>query len=498
LAEDGSDNNYGFWNTGHAQATVRGGALTGHGGTDAYGINSADDGTTLEAESVTALGEDGSNSNFGLSNSDGAAAMLRGGSFTARGGANTLGIYTTDEGTQLKTESVTSLAENGSGVNMGLYNTISATATLRDSSFSARGGGGTWGINNAVNATLEADNVTLVGKDGSGTNYALDNDSSEATLHACTLTAREGTDTYGIRNRGDSPALEGHNVTVLAENGSDENYGLGNSGTAELHGGSLTVRGGTYALGIYSTGEGTQLRAESVTALAENGSNANMGLFNSISATATLRDGSFSAHGGEGTWGINNTVSASLEADNVTALGKDGSGTNYGLDNDSSEATLHACTLTARGGTDTYGIRSRGDSPALEGHNTTVLAEDGSSQNLGLVNSGTAALHSSSFTSRGGAIASGIINQDDGTLEADNITAVGKDGDSGNWGLSTNFTTADITNSVLEGSGNALLQVGGTVRLGASQLDGGALRTDGGILTCCGVYDGNFAAYTCP
>jgi hypothetical protein len=50
---------------------------------------------------------------------------------------------------------------------------------------------------------------------------------------------------------------------------------------------------------------------------------------------------------------------------------------------------------------------------------------------------------------------------------------------------------------VLEGTSNGLYLNSGTVRLGVSELDGGATN-DSGVLTCYQVYDGNYAAYTCP
>jgi hypothetical protein len=55
-------------------ATLRGGSFTGRGGQDTYGIYNAASATPLKAESVTALGEDGVSSNYGLYNTGGAEA----------------------------------------------------------------------------------------------------------------------------------------------------------------------------------------------------------------------------------------------------------------------------------------------------------------------------------------------------------------------------------------------------------------------------------------
>ena len=111
---------------------LRGGSFTGRGGAEAYGIYNADSDTTLEAEGVSALGENGSVfNNDGLYNGTGAEATLRGGSFTGRGGAEAYGIYNGPSGATLEAESVSALGENGS-VNYGLYN-YDATADVTQS-----------------------------------------------------------------------------------------------------------------------------------------------------------------------------------------------------------------------------------------------------------------------------------------------------------------------------------------------------------------------------
>ena len=74
----------------NAAATLRGGSFTGRGGGDTYGIQNNG---ILDAESVTALGNDGSGDNFGLYNSSG-TAMADSSQFT--GSSN--GLYL-DSGT---------------------------------------------------------------------------------------------------------------------------------------------------------------------------------------------------------------------------------------------------------------------------------------------------------------------------------------------------------------------------------------------------------------
>ena len=101
-------------------AVLRGGSFTARGGVNTYGIASDFNSPRLDAESITVLAEDGSSTNHGLINSRGAVATLRGGSFTGRGGENALGIITGDSGATLEAESVTALGENGSIENYGL------------------------------------------------------------------------------------------------------------------------------------------------------------------------------------------------------------------------------------------------------------------------------------------------------------------------------------------------------------------------------------------
>ena len=110
------------------------------GGTNHQAIFLTGSGTEVTLQQVTALAENGSNANLGLVNRDGAAATLRGGSFTGHGGGNTWGILNADSGTTLEAVDVTALGENGGDLNRGLVNNNAAAATLRGGSFTARSG----------------------------------------------------------------------------------------------------------------------------------------------------------------------------------------------------------------------------------------------------------------------------------------------------------------------------------------------------------------------
>jgi hypothetical protein len=150
------------------------------------------------------------------------------------------------------------------------------------------------------------------------------------------FTGRAGNQAGGISNAFTS-TMAAESISVLAENAT-ENYSLGNynGATLKVAGAAVTARGGenNYAL---SNEFNVTMEADRVTALAENGSGSNYGMWNVNNAQATVRFGSFTGRGGVNSWGINNHGSGTtLDAQCVTALGDNGSISNYGLMNTSS------------------------------------------------------------------------------------------------------------------------------------------------------------------
>jgi hypothetical protein len=353
LAENGSDSNYGLLNGAGAEAALHGGSFTARGGSWAGGINNNGSGTTLDAQGVTALGEEGSSTNCGLLNGGGAEAALHGGSFTARGGTNTYGISNFGSGTTLEAEGVTALGENGSDDNYGLRNYNGAAATLRDDSLTARGGNWAYAIyNDDSGTTLEATGVTALGE-GGDYNFGLFNESgAAAVLCGGSLTARGGSQAYAINNNGSGTTLEATDITALGEDG-DYNCGLASGAGAVLHGGSLTARGGYDTSGIFNTGSGTTLEAVGVGVLAVNGQVTNYCLENENGAAAALHGGSLTARGGTYAYGIYNDGSGTtLEATGVTVLAENGSDSNWGLYNQTGTAEVDSSRLTGS----TYGL----------------------------------------------------------------------------------------------------------------------------------------------
>jgi hypothetical protein len=309
-------------------------------------------------------------------------------------------IYLDGSGIGVTLQDVAGLAENG-GNNSGLHN--SGVLTLHGGSFTARGGTSATGVSSTGNATFEAENVAVLAENGSDSNMALSSNGGTVTLHGGSFIAQGGGQTRGIFIAGIDTTLEAENITVLAENGGGNNYGLYNtSATAVLRGGSFIARASyTNTYGIYNTGSNATLETENVTALAENGSSYNYGLQNASGAVATLRGGSFTALGGSQARGIHNEGS-SLTVQNADVVAQNASANNYGMMNTSSAvATLRSSALTAIG-TGSHGL-ANGDSSTLTADACQLLGSTALYMNSGTVSLGVSQVN-------------GTVNRASGTL----------------------------------------------------------------------------------
>jgi hypothetical protein len=297
-------------------------------------------------------------------------------------------------------------------------------------------------------------------------------------------------------------------VAALAENGSNINSGLSNSGSgsATLRGGSFTGRGGYNARAIFTGGSGTTLEVENVSALAEDANNHNSGLYIWNGAVAVARGGDFTGRGGNQAGGIQGQLGATLTAEGVSALAENATGENYGLGNfDNTTGTLRGGVITARGGTASYAVTNELNS-RLDAEGVTALAEGGTSANYGLYSWSfvSTTVRFGSFTGRGGDIAYGIINSNSSaTLEAEGVTAVGENGGSFNYGLyNANTAAANVTQGVLAGATHSVHRTGdsGSVKVSNSRLVDGAVNDDPNI-TCVLVTRGTAISIdgsTCP
>lgn len=130
LGENASYYNRGLGSA-YGTTVLRGGSFTGRGGDYAIGIHSDMYGP-FEATEVTALGENGNIESVGFANGGNAVTVLHGGSFTGRGGATAIGISNGGDDSVLTMEHVSALGEGGTS-NVGLLNNFSANGTAMQS-----------------------------------------------------------------------------------------------------------------------------------------------------------------------------------------------------------------------------------------------------------------------------------------------------------------------------------------------------------------------------
>ena len=238
-----------------------------------------------------------------------------------------------------------------------------------------------------------------------------------------------------------------------------------------------------------------------VTVLAENGSS-NFGLDNRSYRIVVLEGGSYTARGGNSACAICNWNGAMLKANGVTILAENG-GSSFGLYNEQSISLLRSSDITARGGSISRGIFSgSGDLSVstIDAEGIVILAEQGSDSNRGLENVLLArtTLRGGSITAHGGISAYGIYNAAESTLTVHGTVVQAENASGSNYGLyNADNSEAYVDQAQLIGASGGVTQTSGTVYLGSTKLDGGAVRTSG-TMTCCAVYDGNYVVYSCP
>ena len=209
---------------------------------------------------------------------------------------------------------------------------------------------------------------------------------------------------------------------------------------------TASALGGGYTYGVYNSGSSPIMT--NITASAS-GVNSNYGVYNEYSSP-TMTNVTASASGISYNYGVANYFSSPVMM-NVTANASWGTEDNYGVRNALSSPMMTSVTASASGGTNSYGMRNYDSSPTI---NNSVISADSGIGNFGIYNS---------FTGDGSC-----------TVWVNNSQVSG--------------ATTTIYNDPLC-----------TTRVGASQLDGGAV-TGGGTVICAGVYDAAYTFYasTCP
>ena len=270
------------------------------------------------------------------------------------------GVYLSSgvSGVQVRLQNVTAIGENGATNNHGLYNDGSsgdALVTLFGGSFTGRGGSGfAYGIlNTGAHSDLEAENVVALGTLADGdvsNNFALSNENgATAMLRGGSYTGRNGSHARGIRNQ-QNARLEMESVTVLAQDATDTNMGVVNrdGATAVLRGGSFFGRGGDRAIGVHNYA--ATVSVEWATVQGENGTNESRGFSNGSGGHASLAGGAFVSQGSSGTkYGIYNETDSNVNIAQSILTGE-GTGTLYSVYNDGTVNVAHSLLVSEIGG----------------------------------------------------------------------------------------------------------------------------------------------------
>lgn len=278
----------------------------------------------------------------------------------------------------------------------------------------------------------------------------------------------------------------GRNVTEItsASGYSTSNGTVNGASNSELR--SLTVRNSGTA--VVNTSASPRLTDLSVIAVGGS-SDPVIGIQNSYSSP-TMRDVVVVASGGQ-VFGIINAQSSPVMKDvEVTATSSGGGWNCTAITNsDYSSPIMEDITVTSSGGTNTTGLYNRYYSSVVMKRST--IGASGVSMSTGIaVEASTIALADVQSIASGGDDARGIDNTSGAVVTLTNVTAIGRDGTSNNFGMTGGSGVVD--RSTLEGASNSITTgASETFQVGASKLVGVA---GSGVFTCVLSYNGNYSA----
>ena len=477
------------------------------GGTKGEGFHLRGAGTELSLHEID-LRFQTSAAAIGLTVDDGAQVTVTDADFWVTSSAsNALALYQLGASSALTVSQILAVAE-GSSSSSGL-SLAAGEATVVGSTLIARNTGVSGGTSYGIYSfgSLTTYDVTAVASGAQTYNYGVES-FRDATVYGGHFEGRGGTGSsntnaaVGFHVRGRTYA-EG--LTAIGRDHAQRNQGMDvEGGQATVVGGYFYGVGGTAAYGIENFGTGGVMTATGVIAVGEGGSSGNYGLYNG--GPASLNGGSFTGSGSGavfGTYGINNVFTIGiLEATGVTAVGKNGDDEVWGLRNWLGSVTLHGGSFAAISGTTAYGLDNDTSNATLHAYDVSVLVQTDGANSYGLLNRNTADawIYGGSVIADGGTtVARAVYNLGSGSsLEIDNYVGIARNA-AVNQGLrNQNSAVVDITNSRFVGdTDNAVYMSSGTVRLGSVQVEGGATRLSG-TLVCFQTFDAFFAAYTCP
>lgn len=177
----------------------------------------------------------------------------------------------------------------------------------------------------------------------------------------------------------------------------------------------------------------------------------------------------------------------------VTAMSS-GASENYGIHLSNGSPVLSNVSASASGGTTVVAMANFNGNTTVS--NSSFTASDGSGLVVGVLTTfgGSVKLVSSTLTASGGAIAMGLRSYN-GNHTLANVTATAS-GSGLSYGIysgqKTSAPTVVVNQSRVSGATNSVFALGGSVKLGASQLTGPAAVDELGSVHCVVSYNGSF------
>jgi len=172
-----------------------------------------------------------------------------------------------------------------------------------------------------------------------------------------------------------------------------------------------------------------------------------------------------------------------------------GGAENYAIHISNGSPALTNVTAIASGGAQSFAFGNfNGNVTVLD---STFAASDAAGLNIGLLTTlgGSVRVVSSALTGSGGAIAMGMRSYS-GSHSLQNVTASGS-GTNESYGIyngqKTSTPSVSVNQSRISGGTNSVFALGGSVKLGASQLTGPAGVGEIGSVVCAASYNGSFA-----
>ncbi|HEY77131.1 MAG TPA: hypothetical protein G4O00_13315 [Thermoflexia bacterium] len=230
-----------------ASVSIYGGLYTAQYGNYAYGVQTGGTNTFVGTADVYAEASGASNTNAGFHNTDSASAFLQGGYFRASGGNYAYGVL--NENATLEAEGITALGEQGA-LSAGIRNdsniALTATVVSRGGSIIARGGSSAHAVYNSGDGDtiIELHHVALLAENATGNNHGIANYDT-AKVYGGTITSRGGSYSRAIFFGGGQMEIQG--VYAFGDQSTYSSYGLLVAGPGSVNADSCRFKG-TYAV----------------------------------------------------------------------------------------------------------------------------------------------------------------------------------------------------------------------------------------------------------